>query len=274
MFAIAILEIVIAPLIARIFFPDASSSVYMLTNQLFEIYGFAIPLTLICIVYSNYCQAAGHRLFANLASVMDGFLGVVIPAALLAPVLGAFGVWMAFPIGLCLTLAAFALYPISQYKRIPRGLEEWLILPEDFGAGNHLILRLHHVDELTCTAQNVQDFCKKNGISNRISLHAGLCLEEMAGNILNHGFTADQKKHVIEVRVVIREKDVVLRIKDDCIPFNPKEWYEMTHPDDPFANLGIKMVYGLTDEVEYQNLLGLNVLTIRLDYNSLRGGEN
>lgn len=100
----------------------------------------------------------------------------------------------------------------------------------------------------------------------RISMHAGLCLEEMGGNIVRHGFQADRKKHSIEFRVILQEDSVVLRIKDDCIPFNPREWYEMTNADseDPLANIGIRMVLGLAEEVGYQNLLGLNVLTIRL----------
>lgn len=33
---------------------------------------------------------------------------------------------------------------------------------------------------------------------------------------------------------------------------------------DPFKNIGIRLVYGLADEVEYQNMLGLNVLTIQI----------
>ena len=34
--------------------------------------------------------------------------------------------------------------------------------------------------------------------------------------------------------------------------------------DDPFRNVGIRLVYAIAREVEYQNLLGLNVLTIQL----------
>ena len=65
---------------------------------------------------------------------------------------------------------------------------------------------------------------------------------------------------------MLRENGVILIIKDDCIPFNPKELYEITKPDseDPLANIGIRMVFGLAEEVDYQNLLGLNVLTVRL----------
>ena len=38
----------------------------------------------------------------------------------------------------------------------------------------------------------------------------------------------------------------------------------MISPEDPFKNIGIRMIYRLADEVTYQNLLGLNVLSIRL----------
>ena len=66
--------------------------------------------------------------------------------------------------------------------------------------------------------------------------------------------------------MVPRASGVVLRIKDDCIPFDPNEWYSMTSmsKDDPFRNVGIRLVYAIAREVEYQNLLGLNVLTIQL----------
>ena len=50
------------------------------------------------------------------------------------------------------------------------------------------------------------------------------------------------------------------------MPTFSKEWYEMTTPsrDNPFKNVGIRLVYAIAREVEYQNLLGLNVLTIRI----------
>ena len=69
---------------------------------------------------------------------------------------------------------------------------------------------------------------------------------------------------MVEIRVVILQERVVLRIKDDCIPFNPKECYEMTASGDPFANVGLRLVYGIAQDISYQNLLGLNVLTITL----------
>ncbi|MBQ5412328.1 MAG: hypothetical protein IIU19_03005, partial [Oscillospiraceae bacterium] len=58
--------------------------------------------------------------------------------------------------------------------------------------------------------------------------------------------------------------DVILRIKDDCVPFDPKERETILDEDDPAKNLGIRMIYGMTDDITYQNMLGLNVLTVRI----------
>ena len=266
MAVIAVIEILLSPMLAAMFFPEPASEAYRLTKQLFFIYGFAIPLTLVCLSYSSYCQAAGFRLFVNILSITDGFFSMVIPALLLAPRLGALGVWLSFPLGLLITLAVSMAGPILHYKRWPKGPEEWLMFPEDFGTGNHLVLHLRKMEDLTRTAETVQGFCGENGLAGRTGAHAGLCLEEIAGNIMQHGFHADKRQHDIELRVVPRASGVVLRIKDDCIPFDPNEWYSMTSvsKEDPFRNVGIRLVYAIAREVEYQNLLGLNVLTIQL----------
>ncbi len=254
----------LAPVLAGVFFPDRASEVFRLARQLFLIYGCCIPLVLLLIAYSNYCQATEHRLFVNLISLTDGFLSMVIPSLILAPRLGAFGVWLSFPIGLGITACVSIVYAVIRCRGFPRSIGDWLLLPPGFGNADRLVLELRELPEVTQTAVQVQNFCEEHGISRKRSAYAGLCLEEMAGNIVQHGFHKDRRAHVVEVRVVIQGGGAVLRIKDDCIPFDPKERYEMTAPDDPASNIGIRLVYALADEVEYQNLLGLNVLTIRL----------
>ena len=125
--------------------------------------------------------------------------------------------------------------------------------------------------DVTQTAKTVQTFCNQHGLSRKAGIHAGLCLEEIAGNIVRYGFRADRRRHDIEVRVVLKEQDVTLRIKDDCVPFNPQEWHEMTSSGtDPTKNVGIRLVYGIADEVEYRSMLGMNVLTIVVAAHNLK----
>jgi anti-sigma regulatory factor (Ser/Thr protein kinase) len=89
-------------------------------------------------------------------------------------------------------------------------------------------------------------------------------MEEMAGNIVDHGFVKDNKKHSVDVRVVRKDDDVILRLRDDCVPFDPGERMSMASSDDITKNIGIRMIFRMATDVQYQNILGLNVLTVRI----------
>lgn len=264
--AVAAVVVAVSGLLAGVFFPDSASNVYVLTRQIFVIYGFCIPLVLICNVMSNYLQANGQAAFVAVHSAFDGLPSMLIPAFLLAPHMGAMGVWLSNPIGILLTILLVPVYGCIYWKRWPGTVDEWLFLKPSFGAADtdRMELSIDRLSDVTKTAVQVQAFCLAHGTSRRVAHFAALCLEEMAGNVVKHGFSADRKPHKVNCRVVCTGREILLRIKDDCIPFNPREFADMISPEDPFRNIGIRMIYRLADEVTYQNLLGLNVLSIRL----------
>lgn len=51
----------------------------------------------------------------------------------------------------------------------------------------------------------------------------------------------------------------------NCAGFNPSEYVRMMEAgDEAGKNIGIRLVYSLASDIKYQNLLGMNVLTIRI----------
>ncbi len=66
------------------------------------------------------------------------------------------------------------------------------------------------------------------------------------------------------MRVVHKEDDLILRLRDDCIPFDPGTLNRIAEGDDAGTNIGIRMIYGILKDVEYQNILGMNVLTMKI----------
>ena len=60
------------------------------------------------------------------------------------------------------------------------------------------------------------------------------------------------------------KNDVILRIRDDCLPFNPGDRKELLDSGDALKNVGIRIVYRIARDIDYQNIMGLNVLTIRI----------
>ena len=264
MASIGLITVLFSSPITAAFFPDSGSSVYHMMKELLILNACSLPLIQLLTAFAGYCQALGIRVFVHLISLVDGFVGTVLPALLLAPRLGAFGVWLSYPIGYVLTGLLDLGYVIFRCHRWPRCAADWLMLPPGFGSGERLVLEIHDIVQVTSTAEQVQRFCEGHGIPARESICTGLCLEETAANILQHGFTSDHRSHTIEMRVLVRPGEVMLRVKDDCIPFDPGERREMTSDSDPAANTGIRLIYGLASEVVYQNLLGLNVLSILL----------
>ena len=252
--------------LAGLFFADPASEVFSITKQFFSIYSVCIPLVLACAVSSNYFQAIGHIWFVNVLSVFDGFLAMVIPALLLAPVLGATGVWLSILIGIIITALLSPIYSILRCKSVPASLSEWLLIPQVFPEnGKRFAVTLNHAREISSVAERVQAFCELSHIGHVIASNAALCMEEMALNIFQHGFRGNRRNHSVDLRVIIRDKRVILRIKDNGIPFNPKEFVEMLRENSPYKNIGTRIVHGLASDITYQNLIGLNVLTLVIE---------
>ena len=261
---VGVVTMLFSSVISAVFFPDRSSAVFGMCRTLIMIYGASAPLIAMCCLWNNYLQALGHNTFVNLFSLFDGFFSCVIPALLLAPFLGATGVWIAYPVGLILTLLLVPVYAFLTWKRYRITRDEWLFLKPAFGVSDadRLDMDLSSVEDVTRTAETVQAFCEAHYMNEKKSYYSALCLEEMAANIVEHGFLKDKRKHLIHARVIHKDDEIRLRIKDDCIPFDPKERAELLSGEDVTKNIGLRMVTKLADEMTYQNLLGLNVLTI------------
>ena len=94
-------------------------------------------------------------------------------------------------------------------------------------------------------------------------MYSGICVEEMAGNIVKHGFDG-KKNYGLDVRVVYKDDGLLIRFKDNCRMFNPKEVAELFEAEDICHNIGLRMVSKLSKNMMYNNGLGLNVLTINI----------
>ncbi len=270
---ITVIMVALSPTLASIFFPDRSTEVYRLTRQLFIIYAFSIPMVLLCQIATNYLQAIGHMVIVNIQSVFDGFFSMVIPAYLLAPSLGALGVWLANPIGMVLTLLTVPIYELWFWKRMPRTVDEWMLLPPDFGVPYEDVINIqvHNMEGVTEASSMIHDFCEAHDMDSKSAYFSALCLEEMASNVVTHGFVPGRKNSVT-VRVVYANDTVILRLKDDCPPFDPAQMAKFIG-EDSMENIGIRTVMRIADDVNYQNLLGLNVLTILIREEDLRTME-
>ena len=249
-----------------LFFHDPTDPVYTMTVWGFRILPLCMPLSVIRLHFSCYAQAAGRQRYANVTALLAGLVFVAGFTAILIPRLKMNSVYIANVlngIACCLVVVG---YSIAKNRRFPRNMEELMVIPEGFGTKEdaRIDISVRSIDEVVSVSINVCAFCKARGVDARRVFLSGLCLEEMAGNIVQHGFARDGKHHSVDIRVVHKGDDVILRIRDDCAPFNPGERKEMLDPEDIMKNVGIRIVYRIARDIDYQNIMGLNVLTIRI----------
>ena len=262
---LALLLIVFAPFFVDLYAAGFSSDIREMAVHSVRWYAVSLPLYAINIIFMNYLQGTQKLVLANVICILNNFLLVTAAAYLLGGAIGAEGVWIAFPIGELLTLLALFVLAFSHEKKLPIATENYLFLDKSFevSAAQKLEFAVNSMEQVVDASVQVGGFCRSHNLSDRNVYLLSLYVEEMAGNIIEHGF-ADGKKHRMDVRLVIKENEIVLRFRDDCRPFDPKKQMEMLNPEDPASNIGIRMVVKSADSVEYVNTMKMNNLIIRM----------
>ena len=264
--AVCVLIIVCAEPLTRIFYRDPAEPVYMMTVWGLRLLPLCMPLSIVYMHFVCYGQASGKQVYVQVLSALDGVVCVVAFAALTIRAIGMNGVYLASFFNGIVTTIFIVGYAGLKKKGFPRRMDELMVIPADFGVpeSERMDLSVTSMEGVVCVAERIQGFCLAHGIDRRRAYLAGLSMEEMAGNIVQHGFAADGKSHSVDVRVVHKDSDVILRIKDDCRPFDPSELQQLAEDGDLAKNIGIRMVFKIARSVQYQVILGLNVLTIRI----------
>ena len=264
--AISFLIMICAVPLTHIFYNDPSEPVFMMTVWGFRILPLCMPLAIISMHYTSYGQTFGKQLLVHVTAVLDGVVCVAGFSALLTSTMGVSGVYVANVLNGIVVALVFFGYAWIKNKHFPRNMEELMVIPDGFGADQdeRIDLSVRDMGEVVEVAKQIQAFCISKSIDSRRAYLAGLAMEEMAGNVVEHGFSKDSKSHTVDVRVTHKGDDVILRIKDDCIPFSPAEQQKLAEKEDITSNIGIRMVFRTASDIQYQNILGLNVLTIRI----------
>lgn len=256
------IELLIATPLVRLFLTDAAAV---------ETAAFGLRLFVLSLVpsslnsaFKNYYQGVNRIGFAEVISVLQNFAFPVLFAFVLSRFIGITGIWLGFLCGETAALIMFSITVWAHSGRITLSADAYSMLRPDFGtaAENCMECVIHSKQDVIEASENAVRFCEAHGIARRDGMLIGLCIEEMAVNIVTHGFSADRKKHHIDVRLVLEGNDRVIRIRDDCAHFDPLHYLELHESDDPTAHVGIRMVMKTAKSANYLNSLGWNNLTV------------
>ena len=213
----------------------------------------------------NYYQGVERVGLTLTISVMQNFALTALGAFVISRFAGVTGVWLGFLTGEGLTFIFICIYVFVKRGSRRFGVQSFSLIPEDFGAADDCCLDVSvtAAEDVVTVSKQASDFCKEKGLAKRTGSLMALAVEEMSNNIIEYGF-ADGRKHSIDIRIVVSEGETILRIRDNCIGFDPVKYLELHQGDDPVAHIGIKMVMKLVKDANYVNSLGLNNLRLTL----------
>lgn len=217
----------------------------------------------------NYClrsyyQAMKMRI-SILFAIINGLVCTTGIALVLGNIIGIMGVWLAFPLGELLTLLIFGIYALHKKKKAEGVsiLERIMMIPEEYDNEEEPVeIAVRSMDEVFDAADKVRSHMKELGEEDRISAYTALAVEELGGNIISYGFSDDRKPHHLSIKIKKFSGKWILRLRDDCRGFDPVDYVKSITPEDEYSHIGIRMIYGLADEVRYLNTLHLNNLII------------
>ncbi|MDE5700627.1 MAG: ATP-binding protein [Lachnospiraceae bacterium] len=144
------------------------------------------------------------------------------------------------------------------YRRIRHKNMDFYLLPEETGTCFDFTVKAD-MDETALVPREVKEFCMDNGVSaNRANIVA-VAAEEMIVNCIQYG---GRQSHWIDVSLVIEQQKMLLRIRDNGVPFNPTE-YEFD--SGKFDIHGIELVKAIASEISYMRTMDLNNTVLNFD---------
>ena len=264
---IALSCFVLASPIAGLFVPERGE-LRSLTTFSIRCMALQIPVNAINCVLIAYLQGSRRIKLTNVMSFLHRFLSLAVMTLILGLLFGVRGVFAAVPASEIPVALVYLIIALRHSEKGASLTERLLMLPNGFDGDikSSLSLSVKTNEDVVRVSRQVREFLTGAGIDSKAAVYkTSLCLEEMAANVVNHGFKKDNKKHSCDIRVMLdTDGNILMRVRDDCRLFNILERYRLIDGGDVYSNIGIKVVFAVADEINYIKLLGLNTVLIKL----------
>lgn len=245
------------------------SSLYTSDKEVLEYSVFAIcclalvlPLDTLTVALQNYLQGIENLKLVNIMNFGERFFIPVITAIALGIPFGSKGILASIAAGKILIILMMFIIVCIRRKGLPKSINDFMFLPDDFGgsAAHNYYAEIDTLDDVMNASIEVQEYCKNNGIDPIKANHISLFIEEMAGNIVNHG--VHKKQISVNLRVFISDGQILITLRDYFNYFDPTEYHKLQSDTYDGESNGIRIVMQLAKEVRYVNAFGINNLMI------------
>ena len=262
---IAVLFFVFAELLAKIFMKSIDPAALIMAFECIRVSCFSLPFRAIVDSFAMYLAAVKRIRFCNFYDFMLE-CGTFVPITfLLINVIGYHGAWVAKVIN-TLALSLIAIFYIYMNKEAENFRDKMLLLPRNFGIPpeNEVSVIAHSEKEIEELSRVAIAFAMEHGADKKRARIFGLITEEISIFLAEHGFK-DGKPHTINARLVSKNEELIIRMRDDCKPLNLTEYYKFINtPEEKEKKAGLAIIMKMSKEVIYTPTFGANNLIIKI----------
>lgn len=239
-----------------------------MANVGIRFFALSMPFRLINVLWTSYYQSTNHSRLGMIISFLQSFLLTVIAAVVLSVPMKVNGIFLSYLVGEILTLAFIVIYILIKNKKA-NDLTDFMLIPDDFG--NDIIDKWeisigNDMNEVMELSGKILDGAKEKGKLSGPFYKLSLCIEEMAGNIVQHAFKPNEKKW-FDVLILEKQSQFIVRMRDNGRMFNPIKYLQELPEGKEKDKFGINLIVKTANDVSYSRSIGLNNLIISIDKN-------
>ena len=114
-----------------------------------------------------------------------------------------------------------------------------------------------HLDSLSAIRHYVNDAAAQAGLDKKSAYHLQLAVDEIATNIIVHGYDQAGLAGEVTVQAVINQATLTMSLEDTSAPFDPRHFTRPDHIDKPIkerpiGGLGVFMAMKNVDRFDYE----------------------
>ena len=196
-------------------------------------------------------------------AAMDGF-GFVVPFAFILASIDIRFFWFCYLFAELATLISVLV--VGRFMGRKKPVSGILLLGKEEAGALWEVSIPAEVQAAVGVSEEVMTFGQQNGLSPGLSNRIGLALEEMAVNTAIHG-KAKNKNTMLDIRVRLTDKQVIVSFRDNGIPFDPTMVSRQEKTELAFS--GIEVAHRIASKFEYSYQLGFNSSVLVFDRHSI-----
>ena len=271
--SICLLLLIFAELVARLYVSEGGEMMNMVVFAI-QMLALQCPLQTLIASRIKYLQAIRRKYNMNLLIFAAQLIFVLLSSFMLGKLFGVYGILASYTVSDFLSLAAVLIFYMVKNRKVRITEKEILNLPAEFqlAPGDVISLDIRDMEDVSLVSEQIMLFCRGHQFDRKTAYYSALAVEELANNIVEYGFPqCKSSQPLIDLRVVISEGALVIRMRDNCPRFDVTEQFVQANAEDAdrTSNIGVRIVSKVAEDIQYLHVFDTNSIIMRFS----PGGE-